>query len=521
MTSPSMSAPDELDPEFSGKRSAKPVILLGAATVAAVTIGGGAYAVSAMMGGGGDQPATAMPATVAAYAQIDIDPSVGQKIAALQFFEGMDNEELEEMRDGKGRGALFDWIAEEDDGGVLADMSYQEDVEPWLGDRAAVGIVPGATSDDVVPLVAVQVKDQGAAESFLNEVMQAEGASQDADFFFRGDYVVFAEPAEVEGIKMALDSGTLADSDAFSADLEALGEQGIVSMWADLPAFQELSNSVNEELSASLGEFAANTPLMDSQTELEGRMAATLRFDQDAVEFYGAAFDSGAETIEGGDSAHVISTLPGDTSLAFALEHGDQYVDQVWTLLEEAYPEDVAQAQQEASAEGFNLPEDLKTLFGDSAAFAAGPDISDVEAMDNGEIPSVGYVANTDADAAADLITRLISYAGEGMTAEEMGIYYGAEGENFVVASDPEYQKALGSAGDLGSSRDFDLAVPDADVADVAAFVSLNDLESFYLEEMAAGQKRDMVASMAAIGMRASSDGEGGGTFSVRLVFDE
>lgn len=512
--------PDQLEAEVSGRRSARPGLLVGAAAVAALAIGGGAVAVNAMMGGSGDQPATAMPSTVAAYAQIDIDPSVGQKVAALQFFDGMDNAELEEMRDGKGREALFDWISQEE-GGSLAEMNYQEDIEPWLGDRAAVGVLPGATADELVPLFAVQVKDEGAAESFLNEVMDSQDAADEVDFFFRGDYAVFAEPADIEGIKVALDQGTLADSDAFAADLEALGEQGIVSMWADLPAFQELSNSVNDELSSTLGQAADSTPLMDGQATLEGRMAATVRFDKDAIEFYGQAFDTGAATIEGGDSAHLISGLPDDTSLAFGIEHGDQYVDQVWTMLQEAYPDDVATAQEEAEAEGFTLPDDLKTMLGDSAAFAAGPDIADIDAMDNGEIPSLGYAASTDADAAVSLVDRLIDYAGEGMSSEEMGISYGAVGDLFVIASDPAYQQALAGDGNLGSTRDFTLAVPDADNAAGVAFVSLNDLESLYLDGMGSGQERDMVATMAALGMQTTSDGEGGGTFSVRLVFDE
>ncbi len=520
MSTPSEPTADQLETELSGKRSARPILLFGAVGVAALTIGGGAFAVNAMMGGGGDQPSTAMPGNVAAYVQVDIDPSVGQKVAALQFFQGMDTQELDEMRDGQGREALFDWIAEDDPDGPLADMSYEEDVEPWLGDRAGIGVLPGETTEDLVPVVAVQVKDEAAAESFLNEVVTGE-ANDEVDFFFRGDYVVFAEPAEAEGVKIALDQGTLADSPAFSADLEAIGEQGIVSMWADLPAFQALSNSVNEELNATLGDTAGSTPLMDGKAELEGRMAATLRFDDDAIEFYGAAFDAGASPIEGGDSAHLISSLPDDTSMAFAFEHGDQYVDQIWTILQEAYPDDTAAAQDEAAAEGFTLPDDLKTVLGDSAVFAAGPDISDVEGMNNGEIPSIGYAASTDAEAAEGLVDRIIELSGEGMSADEMGISYGAEGDLFVIASDPAYQEALASEGDLGSTRDFDLAVPDAEDADAAAFVSLNDLEPLYLEELSEGQERDMVASMAAVGMATTSDGEGGATFSVRLIFDE
>ncbi len=513
MTTPVAPMSDPVDPAAPAGHSPLTLILIAVAALAAIVIGGGAFAVVKIMGGGGDQPSTAMPDTTAVYAQVDIDPSVGQKVAALKFFDGMDTKELEEMRDGQGREALFDWIAEDGDN-ALSDMDYEEDVEPWLGDRAGVGVVSGATTEDLVPILAIQVKDEAAAESFLNEVVEAEDETDDVEFFFRGDYAVFAGPAEIEGVKQALDAGTLADSDAFTSDVSSLGEQGIVSMWADLPAFQELSDSVNKEMGMSLSD-AATTPFIDSQAELEGRLAATLRFEDDAIELYGAAFDSGAETIAGGDSAHLISTLPEDTAAAFGIEHGDQYVDQVWTLLEEAYPNDVAEVQQEAAAEGFNLPEDVKTLVGDSMVIAAGPEIVNLDTMDDSNVP-VGYQAHTDADAAVDLIDRVIAASGE-----DLPVPYGAEGDTFIVAGSEPYYDALAGGGDLGSNRAFELSVPDADDADVAAFVSLNEFESAYLGEIEDDQERTVVESMAAVGMRASSDGEGGGTFSVRLVFDE
>ncbi len=524
--STSTAMPDYLDPDSSAKRSRLPWILVIVGLVAAVVIGGGALAVRAMMGSGSDQPSSAMPSTVAAYAQIDIDPSVGQKVAALQFFDGLDTEELEEMRDGKGREALFGWISEEDNG-ALGDMNYEEDVKPWLGDRAGVGVLPGATADDLVPVVAIQVKDEAAATSFLDRLMAPEEGSDEVDYFFRGDYVVFSQTSDLEGVKMALDAGTLADSAEFSDDMAAIGDQGIVSMWANLPAFQELSNSMSEELGATMSEFSDGTPFIDGEAKLEGRMAGTLRFDKEAIELYAAAFDAGGEKIEGGDSAHLISTLPADTTTAFSFEHGDQYVDQIWTLLNEAYPDDVAEAQQMAADEGFALPDDIKTMLGNSAVFSTGADLATIDETLNGEgdsadIPSIGYQASTDSAAAVALVDKIMALGGEEeLAAEGIDLPYGAEGDTFIITSNQSYYDALKNGGDLSSDRDFTVAVPDADAADAAGYINLNAFEPLYLEEFEAGQERDMAKTMAAIGMRTTSDDEGGATFSLRLVFDE
>ncbi len=517
--------PDYLDPDSSAKRSALPWILVIVGLVAALAIGGGALAVRAMTGGSGDQPSSAMPSTVAAYAQVDIDPSVGQKVAALQFFDGLDTAELEEMRDGKGREALFEWISEEDNG-ALGDMNYEEDIEPWLGDRAGVGVLPGATTEDLVPVVAIQVKDEAAATTFLDELMASEEGSEDVGYFFRGDYVVFSQTSDLEGIKMALDAGTLADSAEFTDDMAAIGDQGIVSMWANLPAFQELSNSVNEELGATMSELSGDTPFMDGEVTLEGRMAGTLRFDKDAIELYAAAFDAGGEKIEGGDSAQLISTLPGDTTTAFSFEHGDQYIDQMWTVLSEAYPDDVAEAQQMAADEGFALPGDIKTMLGNSAVFSTGADLATIDETlggeGNGEIPSVGYQASTDSAAAVAIVDKIMALGGEEeLAAEGLDLPYGAEDDTFIITSNQSYYDALKNGGDLSSNRDFTVAVPDADEADAAGYINLNAFESLYLEEFEAGQDRDMAETMAAIGMRTTSDDQGGATFSLRLVFDE
>lgn len=504
--------PDPIDPAASTSRVSVPWMLLAAATSTAVVIGGGAFAAVAAVGAGGDRPDSAIPGNTAFYAEVDIDPSVGQKIAALQFFDGMDTKELEELREGRGREALFDLVADQSDS-PFADLDYEADIEPWLGDRLGVGAVPGV-DDELIPVLVLQVTDETAAQDALAAIRAEEDATEEFDFFFRGDYAVFTEPQDTQSIEAALDAGTLADNATFNADMESLGQQGVASMWADLPAFQSLSDQARQEVANRLDDADA-AALTDADVDLQGRLAATVRFDQEAIEVSGRAIDTGAEAVAKGDGASLISTLPDDTAIAVGVEHGDQYVNQAWALLEEAMGDDIAKVQQEAAAQGFTLPDDITTVLGDSAVLSAGPGLGNVASMFTTGIP-VGYSARTDADAAATVVDKAMEAADQ-----EFDLSSGSTDGVFTIAGSQAYQDELVAGGNLGSTRDFTLAVPGAEGADMAAFVDLNALEATYLPMVDDAQARTMLESLATVGMSATSDGEGGGSFSLRLAFDE
>src|SRR5690606_39496826 len=91
-----------------------PYTTLFRSVIAALVIGGGAWAVTRSLAGGGNQPASALPAETAAYVRLDIDPSLGQKIAAVRFLDGLDDDVLDDLREGDFRETFFEWMAEDD-----------------------------------------------------------------------------------------------------------------------------------------------------------------------------------------------------------------------------------------------------------------------------------------------------------------------------------------------------------------------------------------------------------------------
>ncbi len=67
-----------------GRPAWKRPAIVGGGVAAAVLIGAGAFAF-VQLSGGGPQPHDVLPDTAVAYARIDLDPSAGQKVAALRL----------------------------------------------------------------------------------------------------------------------------------------------------------------------------------------------------------------------------------------------------------------------------------------------------------------------------------------------------------------------------------------------------------------------------------------------------
>ena len=129
-------APYESEPDGgSGKRL--PVIV-GVSVLVAGVLGAGAFAATKFLGGGA-QPAQALPDSVIAYASIDIDPGASQKIEAIKMMRKFP--ELKKLikvdAEDDIRKRIFDEAIKDSE--CKGKLSFDKDVEPWLGSRMAVG----------------------------------------------------------------------------------------------------------------------------------------------------------------------------------------------------------------------------------------------------------------------------------------------------------------------------------------------------------------------------------------------
>ncbi|WP_134772346.1 DUF3352 domain-containing protein [Ornithinimicrobium flavum] len=492
-----------------GRRA--PWLLIGGGVAAAALLGGGVYAALAMSGGG-DQPDSVLPATAAAYAQVDLDPSAGQKVTAVRFFQGLDPE-VRASIDRDWRAWVWEQLQEEGD--LPPEVSYAEDVEPWLGDRAGVALIPTGEGEEPVAAVALQVKDGQAALDFLDG-LDAEG-SEDLAYYLADDYVVLTQQGSLELVRSAAEAGTLDEHEPYTSDMDDLGEAGIVAMWADAARASEIDPSAFD---ADLGltEEALGLP---ERPDVTGRMAGTLRFSADAIELHGITRGvSGVALPASTGATRLVGELPADTAVALSVENGAQMVQATWDYYADLYPDEVAEVSGQAEEAGFTLPDDLRTVLGESMTLSVGPGIVDAVTGISPTEPSVpalplGYRVTTDTARLQTMLSENGLGAGFLTVREDDG--------TLTVGTDQAYVDSLadGTGETLGSTALFSAAVADSGSSDTVFFVDVAAFEQYYLPEVTDEDARAALEQLGAVGMSGTTEGEGAGRFTLRLVADQ
>jgi uncharacterized protein DUF3352 len=212
-----------------------------------------------------DDPASAVPADVAIYAEAAVRP------------EGSLKSLLE--------GALSKLLGVKDVGGYVSSrvdrtlaghgLDYSKDVEPWLGERAAVfyqsfGSRPTAaiviqTTDSSAALAAFEKAakaDRKRPRSTSYRGVTVEAAGDDTTYATVGDLVV-AGPRD--GVEAAIDASkgdSLADSKDYSASLAGAPADRVFTAWADpnrvldaLVAGEKVSAEAADQLRSHAGRF--------------------------------------------------------------------------------------------------------------------------------------------------------------------------------------------------------------------------------------------------------------------------
>lgn len=482
------------------RRTSRALLVGGVATVLVLGVGG-AVAIQ-QLSGSGPRPSDVLPGDTFGYVQVDIDPSAGQKLAAVRFLGKIP--EIKDLESGDAREKLWDLAVAESDDACVKDFDFAGDIDPWLGDRVGLGLRPGGTPEDPNVVVALQVKDQDQAMSTLARLADCSEGGDDVDLRAKDGYVLFTRHGQGDATLAEIDKGSLSQNSTFTEDMTALGEQGVAATWWNLgPASKELSGDM-------LGMGTAAEP-----QDVQGRVAAALRFDPDYAELAGIARGvGGTQTLKpvDGDAAE-LTNLPDDTLAAVHISGGAQLLDQAW-------PELKKQIDGMASAGGMDdplgeiedelgiaLPDDLKILLGSSFTLS----LPDQEF--GSDVPAIGAkVVTSDAQRAEEVVTTIEDASGAaGMLTKSV------DGDRFYVATTPDYVDRLKAGGKLGDTDGFKAALADATDADYAVYVDLDRLEKLYLPELD-GEARTAVEAMRSIGMSTNVTGEGEAEFSFRVV---
>jgi hypothetical protein len=503
------------DPE--GKAPAgrrRPVLLVGA-VVAALALGGGGALAFQKLSGSGSQPAEVLPGDAYAYLRLDIDPSAGQKIAAVRFL-GKLPQVKDTLDSGDPRKKLWELASKDASNACVAKFSYDNDIAPWLGDRVGVAIRPGGTAKEPNVALAIQVKDDGAAKDTLTRLFACDKSGTTAEVRIKDGYAIVTPRGTGDATLAAVDKGSLAANPTFTQDMAALGEQGVMSGWFDMSTgAKELPKLGSASGLGTLGDMGTMGS-MTTAAGAKGRFAMALRFEADYVELAGKVRGADAAKAVKGDGSELAS-LPANTMAALTIAGADQGIDAGWPAFEKQLqtlgsnstgsPDVVSEIEQEL---GMKLPDDLKVLLGRSFTLAVpGQDFKS-------EMPTIGAkVVSSDAKRADGLVGRILEKTGAGSGV----LTHKVDGDKLFVATTPGYADDLQAGGKLGDSDAFKLAVGDVASSNAALFVDLDKVDDLVKGEVH-GEAKSFLESLRAVGVNASSTGNGEGTFTLRVVGD-
>jgi hypothetical protein len=469
------------------------------AVLALSGLGAGAWAALGFFRQGA-QPAEALPASTMAYLSIDLDPSGGQKIDAFRtlnkfpaFQDRVGVNSVDDIRRKVGEGFISS--------AGCSDLSYDHDIEPWLGSRAAVAAVDVGRHDPAV-VVVLQVTDEGKARQGIAALDACSDVSTTkAGYEVQDGWAVLARTQQVaDEVTAAARQGTLADDPTYQRWTTAVGDAGVLSAYA-APAVGPYLDGQLGDLEQQFRQFglggspatgfsssaatpsgyhlaAVGGPLADALQHFQGA-ALTVRFTGDGLEVATASdrglSQSGMTSDQGGQ---VVSRLPDDTAAALGVGLRPGWFSEITDRLSAGFGGGTSpqQLRQEMSRDlGIAVPADLETLLGRSTAVSldGGFDAEHLaNAVDLSKVPVAGTVQG-DPSAIGGVLDKL---RGQSSDAAQM---LGSDTAGDLVAIGPSaaYRQKVLAGGHLGDTDAFRSVVPDADRAGAVLYVNVDAVQ--------------------------------------------
>ncbi|KRF23242.1 DUF3352 domain-containing protein [Phycicoccus sp. Soil803] len=484
------------EPVATGRPGRGRTVALVGGILAIVAVGAGGALAFQQVGGGGAQPESALPATTIAFAKIDLDPSAGQKIDGIRFIRKFPDTRDEVKEDSDLRKVIVTRLQAE---GQLKGVDYAKDVEPWLGQRIGVGLVPGAKADDEpTVVVALAVTDADEARASLPTIAKDNAAECQLveEFALCTDGT-----GKAAGVAAAAAKGTLADSANFRQDMADLGEDGVVAAWFDAEQVAKATRSL--DVSGMIPGFTGGPAT--SQT---GRVALALRFDGPHLEL--AGHTNGASVrFAGSKEGTGLADLPDTTLAAISVANAGEQLKAGWPAMEKAITESMGKQEfkggvAELESElGIAVPDDLYAALGSQFSLVFGG-----MGEDHSEL-RVAAVTDGDRD-----VLQKISDAGQGLGSGALTLK--SDGGTTVVSLSENYADELGTEHGLGDTDRFKDAVKGADSARVAGFVDIAGLLTEFKDEVGADEAKNL-AGLSALGFTVTGEGNSA-DFSLRLT---
>jgi hypothetical protein len=432
------------------------VALLGGALAVALVAAGGAYAFTRELSGGGTQPDDVLRSGAVALAKVDLNPSLGQKLAVWRL-----SQKFPEAFNASSKDAVLkDSVV----AALLHDtpLSYATDVKPWLGDRAALAVYPAARKGaDPELAFALQYTDVGAMTTALQKLDKTRHIS----WATRDGYVVVAEQPEQAGALLAADSAhAMSAQGNYRSDTAALGGDQLVLGWADLTGLDAAALQSIAHAATGNGADLLRTALAGQHGPNTGRVAVGLHADSSYLELIGRTFDAKSTAGLAHSIGHDLAgSMPADSLAAISVTDIGAAGSRINDLLG-AQPAVGSAVKGLNKRYGLNITSLLAAIFGKETALALGP-------MHGGNPDVTLRTSGGNASKVTSILGLLTAMVGDKFA----GLKPTADG--FVIGNNPtEVKAASGTGHPLGDTAAFKAAVPDADRAGLVAYANIAKL---------------------------------------------
>ena len=319
-------------------------------------------------GSAGDaDPATAVPAGVAMYFDGVVRPEGDQREDVLDAARKV-------LRTDDPERKLRELI---DKGLADSKATYDDDVAPWLGEKAGVWVT-GVDRGKPGYVVIVAAKDTDKAQAAIDKGVKSGGGKVTQRSYagvdyqlddegvatgIVGDFFTVGTEAEFKRTVKAEDGDSLAESKRYKATLDGLDEDRIGLFYIDLKLFFEQALRSDPQAAGQLEQFRSIFPI-DKLEPLGGALLA----DGDRIAVDTLARGKGVGPLIGTGSTPLLGELPGDAWVALGAADVGPAVKTVFTRSAGALG-GAAAAQQLEQRYGIDLERDVFSWIGDVAVF--------------------------------------------------------------------------------------------------------------------------------------------------------
>ncbi|HKG03723.1 MAG TPA: DUF3352 domain-containing protein [Conexibacter sp.] len=383
---------------------------------------------SASSSSDGLDPATVVPADAAVYVQATVRPSGDMQagvLAAARKVLRVDDPGAELHR------LIDEALADTDLAGT---PSFERDIDPWLGDRVGVFVLPDR-GDDPVAGFAAAVRDRDALEQELARLRDAgelrtggrdsgvsyDVTNDDEPVGIVGDFVVFASTQQAFSAAIDASKGSsLADASRFTDAVGDVPDDALAFAYVDP---KTLFDAVGGLVDVPPATRRALDRFADS-----GAVTASLTATADEIAIEASAGGQVTEALDSDSDAEVtVGQLPGDSWLALATPPLGPLIRNV---LAGAGVHDEAAAQVQQNV-GLDLDRDLLEPLGGLGVFVRGESPLD--------IGGGALLQMTNAVAAQRLLTRIEAIVGAGLNVPTRPLAVsGARGFQVQIPQSPQ-----------------------------------------------------------------------------------